>query len=332
MEPQNFLGLGGLTDLGARSGMDMRPTLLRVLTDLYVHRLSHTPDEERHYTELALRMLEVVDVPTRIAAAKRFARYPSPPLRVLQWLARDLPDVAAELRSHPLLQPPAPSTAAQQNTRPTPIAEHAAPGDDEQRADRSAAIDSTTAQKLNDLFFAADADERRLILLSLDVVAPVPAARRRVAHDPSVGEHLEAAVLSGKRDDFAHQLARALSIPRDQAHRIAGDELGEPVVVAGKVLRVPRDVLYRILMFVNPAVGHSVERVHALAVLYDEIMVPAAEEMLAIWQALQHHEHTAARHQPLAWDDETHRSARPAPSVQRHPAVPPRTGERRSAS
>ena len=191
---------------------------------------------------------------------------------------------------------------------------------------------STTAQKLNDLFFAANADERRLILLSLDVVAPVPAARRRVAHDPSVGQHLEAAVLSGKRDDFAHQLARALSIPRDQAHRIAGDELGEPVVVAGKVLRVPRDVLYRILMFVNPAVGHSVERVHALAVLYDEIMVPAAEEMLAIWQALQHHERTAARHQPLAWDDETHRSARPAPSVQRHPAVPPRTGERRSAS
>ena len=141
MEPQNFLGLGGLTELGGRSGMDMRPTLLRVLTDLYVHRLSHTPDEERHYTELALRMLEVVDVPTRIASAKRFARYPSPPLRVLQWLARDLPDVAAELRSHPLLQPPAPSAAAQQNTRSTPIAERSAPGDDEQRADRSAAIE-----------------------------------------------------------------------------------------------------------------------------------------------------------------------------------------------
>ncbi len=123
MEPQNFLGLGGLADLGARSGMDMRPTLLRVLTDLYVHRLSHTPDEERHYTELALRMLEVVDVPTRIAAAKRFARYPSPPLRVLQWLARDLPDVAAELRSHPLLQPPAPSRRRSKTRRPAPIAE-----------------------------------------------------------------------------------------------------------------------------------------------------------------------------------------------------------------
>src|ERR1700730_5335496 len=107
MESQNFFGLDGLTDLSKRTGIDMRPTLLRVLTDLYVHRLSHTADEERHYTELALRMLEAVDVPTRIAMAKRFARYLSPPLRVLQWLARALPIVAAELRAHPLLQPPA---------------------------------------------------------------------------------------------------------------------------------------------------------------------------------------------------------------------------------
>jgi hypothetical protein len=330
MEPQNFFGFGSLADLGARSGIDMRQTLLRVLTDLYVHRLSHTPDEERHYTELALRMLEVVDVPTRIAAARRFARYPSPPLRVLQWLARDLPDVAAELRSHPLLQPPAPAVAAQQNIRATPNAAHRVRGGDQQRADRSA-IDPTTARELNDLFFTASADERRLILLSLDVVTPAPVSRTGVAHDPSVGRHLEAAVLSGKRDDFAHQLARALSIPREQAQRIARDELGEPVVVAGKILRVPRDALYRILMFVNPAVGHSVERVHALAVLYDEIVVPAAEEMLAIWQALHHQGRPAAKHQPLAWDDEAQRSARPAASVLRHPAMTPRT-ERRNAS
>jgi hypothetical protein len=107
MESQNFFSLEGLTDLGRSSGIDMRPTLLRVLTDLYVHRLSHTAEEERHYTELALRMLEAVDVPTRVAVAKRFSRYLSPPLRILQWLARDLPVVAAELRAHPLLQPPA---------------------------------------------------------------------------------------------------------------------------------------------------------------------------------------------------------------------------------
>ena len=107
MQTQYLFGLDGLTALGARTGADMRPTLLRVLTDLYVHRLSHTPEEERHYTVLALRLLEAVDVPTRVTVARRFAGYISPPLRVLQWLTRDLPEVRAQLRSHPLLQPSA---------------------------------------------------------------------------------------------------------------------------------------------------------------------------------------------------------------------------------
>ena len=51
METQHLFGLDWLTALGARTGADMRPTLLRVLTDLYVHRLSHTPEEERHFKE-----------------------------------------------------------------------------------------------------------------------------------------------------------------------------------------------------------------------------------------------------------------------------------------
>src|ERR1700748_1164253 len=100
MQSQNLFGLDGLTDLSKRSGIDMRPTLLRVLTDLYVQRLSHSADEERHYTELAMRMLEAVDVATRVAVAKRFARYLKPPPEVLQWLARDLPIGGAEGRAH----------------------------------------------------------------------------------------------------------------------------------------------------------------------------------------------------------------------------------------
>lgn len=334
MEPYNFFGLGSLADLGTRSGIDMRPTLLRVLTDLYVHRLIHTADEERHYIELALPMLDVVDVPTRIAVARRFARYLSPPLQVLQRLVRDVPEVAAELRAHPLLQPPAPAAAAPQEVSATSHARHHAPDRDEQRADPSYEIDAATASELSDLFFAAGAEERRLILLNLHIVAPVPAARTRTAPDPSVGLQLEAAMLSGKRADFANQLARDLHIPREQALRIVSDELGEAVVVVGKALGIPRDVLYRILMFVNPAVGHSVERVHALAALCDEITVPAAEGMLAIWQALRHQERPAATHRPLAWDDEAHEPARPgSTAAHRGPAAAtPRVGERRSAS
>jgi len=322
MDTQNFFSLDGLTDLSRRNGIDMRPTLLRVLTDLYVHRLTHTPEEERHYTELALRMLEVVDVPTRVAVAKRFARYLSPPLRVLQWLARDLPMVSAELRTHPLLQPPGKAIA--------PAPAHPL-GDAAQSAAALRPMDAATAAELNELFFTSNADERRLILLNLDIVDPVVDGGRRLAADAAIGADLETALLRGKRDLFVLRLARALRIPYVQAQRIARDELGEPVVVACKALGLTREVLYRILMFINPAVGHSVARVHALAALYEEMTAPAADGMLAIWQALNDNERSAGRHRPVSWDDETRRRVRQALIVTRKPATPP-ARDRRNAS
>jgi len=331
MEMRNLFGLESLTDLGKRGGIDMRPTLLRVLTDLYVHRLSHTADEERHYTELALRLLEAVDVATRVAVARRFARYNSPPLRVLQRLARDLPEVVGELRSHPLLKPSTPIAAAPLQSASAHVAVDDATDDKDHRAGTARVLDTATAGELNDLFFAASAHERRLILLNLHVVAPLPAGRIRTVQDPSISARLEVAALSGKRVEFAHLLAAALRIPSEQARRIARDELGEPVVVAARVLTVPRDVLYRILMFVNPAIGHSVERVHALAALHSELTVPAAEGMLAIWQALQDKDRMMPKHRPLAWDNETRRRARPGAATHRS-ATAPRTSERRSAS
>jgi len=331
MEAQNPFGLDGLSDFGLPSGVDIRPTLLQALTDIYVHRLSHTPDEERRYTELALRLLEAVDVPTRIAVARRLAGYLSPPPRVLQWLTGDLPEVAAELRSHSLLQPSAAVDEAAPNLAVMPVVEDDTPHEGERFADAPRAIDLATAGELNELFFAADANERRLILLNLNVVAPIAAGRIGVSRDPSVGRRLEAAALACNREDFAQHLARSLRIPREQARRIGRDDLGEPVVVAGKALGMPREVLHRILMFVNPAVGHSVERVHALAALYDEMTSQAAEGMVAIWQALQQNERAGAKHQPLTWDDEVRQRARPATAGQRTPAAP-RTSERRSAS
>jgi hypothetical protein len=291
MESQNFFGLDGLTDLSKRSGIDMRPTLLRVLTDLYVHRLSHSADEERHYTELSLRMLEAVDVPTRVAVAKRFAHYQTPPLRVLQWLARDLPMVAGELRGHPLLQAPG-FTPRDSGAAAVGSAEIDLVGGGRPARQLGEAVDAAAATELNELFFTATTTERRLILLNMHVVDPNPTLRSQVVTSSSIGQELEGAVLTGKREHFAARLAQALRIPHDQARRIANDQLGEPVLVAAKTLALRRDVLYRILMFVNPAVGHSVERVHTLAALYDALQVEAAEAMLAIWQALPAAERT----------------------------------------
>src|ERR1700682_222469 len=160
MKTPTLSSLNGLADIGLRSGVDMRPTLIRVLTDLYVQKLTHTADEERHYTELALRLLDGVDVatraavaaplgkhlsppqrgiqyivydfpeiaapPPRAAVAPRRAKHLSPPQRVIQYLVNDLPEIAAPLRSHALLKPPA-QPAAPAPTAIAPAVEDIAP-------------------------------------------------------------------------------------------------------------------------------------------------------------------------------------------------------------
>jgi hypothetical protein len=340
MKTPTLSSLNGLADIGLRSGVDMRPTLIRVLTDLYVQKLTHTADEERHYTELALRLLDGVDVPTRATIAARLAKHLSPPLRVVQYLVNDLPEIAVPLRGHAVLRP-----TAQPAAPATPVAivatvEHTAPAESPQQdepiehapvTDLRGTMDATTAGELNDIFFTAAADERRLILLNLHVAAPLSPGQVVVLRDPGIGQRLEAAALGNHREELVKQLAEGLRIPRDQARRIVGDDHGEPIVVAVKALGISRDVVYRLLMFVNPAVGHSVERVHALATLYDEMTAQAAEGMVAIWQALRSETRTAAKHQPLLWNDERSR-ARPAAAVTRRPLAAPRTNIRREVS
>ena len=195
-----------------------------------------------------------------------------------------------------------------------------------------APLDSTIAAELTELFFAASAIERRLILLNLNVVAPVSPGSMRVMRDISVSQRLEAAALGGNREGFAQDLAQALQIPREQARRIVRDDLGEPVVVVAKALNMPREVLYRVLLFVNLTVGHSVERVHALAALNDEMTQAAAEGMVVIWQALRQQDRIVTTHQPPAWNDETRQRARPAIAAVPRLPVTQRTSGRRNAS
>ena len=351
MKTPNLSSLHGLADIGLRSGVDMRPTLLRVLTDLYVQKLSHTADEERHYTELALRLLDGVDMPTRATVSARLAKHLSPPLRVIQYLVNDLPDVAAPLRGHALLQAPArsepePPMAAVPVDEPAPATmvappvEAAAPAEPTVDAepvehapvtDERGATAGATAAELNEFFFNADEGERRLILLNLHVATPTSPGQVAVLRDPGVGQRLETAALGSQRDELVTELAEALRIPREQARRIVRDERGESLVVAVKALGIARDVVYRLLIFVNPAVGHSVERVHALATLFDEMTAQDAEAMIAIWQELRSEARPAAKHQPHLWNDERTR-ARPALPAARRPLGMPRTSVRREVS
>src|SRR5512139_2287811 len=80
--------LDSLVDLACRDGVDIRPTLLRVLTDLYVQKPAHTTQEETQYVELALGLVGSVDAATRAIVAARLAAYPAAPAVVLAKLER----------------------------------------------------------------------------------------------------------------------------------------------------------------------------------------------------------------------------------------------------
>src|SRR5438128_5297455 len=95
-----FAGLEGLFDLAEGNGVDMCATLLRVLTDLYLQRPIHTPEDEHYYTELALRLIDATEISERAALAARLASYPSAPKPVLERLARDVIEVAGPILEH----------------------------------------------------------------------------------------------------------------------------------------------------------------------------------------------------------------------------------------
>src|SRR5262245_31504083 len=76
--PQNP-SLNGLVALSNRSGVDIRPTLLRVVTDLYLRSPVHSEKEEVEYTRMALRLLDHVDGKTRAMIAEKIAGYPNAP-------------------------------------------------------------------------------------------------------------------------------------------------------------------------------------------------------------------------------------------------------------
>ncbi len=84
--------LDSLVDLACRDGVDIRPTLLRVLTDLYVQKPTHSDDEETQYVELALGLIEAADESTRMALKARLEAYPAAPAAVLRKLGSTRPD------------------------------------------------------------------------------------------------------------------------------------------------------------------------------------------------------------------------------------------------
>ena len=254
------------------NGIDMKPTLLRVLTDFYVQKPSHTTQEEKHFPELALRLIEEVDAETRAITAERLRDYVTAPAEVMARLMQPAG------HAQPESAPTPPQDAAQIHPEETQIdtpakALHASVSD----ADRVAAA------HFSGMFFSADSGERQAIMRQLEHGAAMPPALTQADAAAAISR-LEAAALKGRPFEFVREIETSLGIPRIYSEKIVTDPSGEPMLIVARALAMPTDVLQRILLLVNPAIGTSVRRVFDLSALYQELAPQAALRLITLWR------------------------------------------------
>ncbi|MEY9883829.1 DUF2336 domain-containing protein [Bradyrhizobium sp. USDA 329] len=259
-----FPGFDGLMNLSRREGVDVRPTLLRVLTDLYVQTGTHSEDEQRQFVELATRLIDQVDDATRAAVKARLAVYPHTPVPVLQKLGLV---ATQEGRRVPL--PPSPARA---------------PTEPEQRMTADMAMQPKEAAEIHDMFFRAGASERALILHNLAQTPLKAAPRIPTVRAKRAIQILEMAAIAGDVENFTFELGDSLILPSRVAAQIVDDTSGEALAVAARALDMPSPVFQRILLFFKPEIGTSVNAVYRLSRLYDRLAERSALVMLAAWR------------------------------------------------
>jgi hypothetical protein len=252
-------GADSLNGLG-QCGADIRQKLLRALTELYVQKAPHSAEEERQFVELAVRLIDAVDAVTRAEIAFLLANYPGAPADILDRLTANSPNDLNEI-GRPSLHASPDASLSSASTDPD---------------------DTADAVALTQRFFTASPKERATILAELDSDETLEPAALRPS--PDTAGVLETSALAGRPTDLIRKLESELSIARTLAEAIVNDRSGEPIVVAAKALAIPIDVLQRILLFVNPSVGHSVRRVYALSALFGEIGSAAALRLVAAWR------------------------------------------------
>jgi hypothetical protein len=244
-----------------------------------VERPTHTPQEQQQYAELALRLIGKVDHATRTAAAGILRRHPDAPAEILERLGgRPTPSHADE--AQPMGEAPAP--AALEGASGT-AASSAVP--------LNAPVVPMAAQRMlapsafGEAFFASPAAERRRLL----TLIPADANDQDAAIAPEGSEHsygaLDVAAMQGRIGEFTREFERLLAMPKSLCERILNDRSGEPMVIVAKAAGMPISVLQRILLLVNPAVSHSVQRVYDLTDIYHGLDRGVAQTLVALWRA-----------------------------------------------
>ena len=313
----SFPGFDGLITLSRREGVDIRPTLLRVLTDLYVQANAHSGDEARQFVELTSRLIDEVDDATRAAVRARLAVYPGTPVEVARKLG--LRTASPDQRLPLAAQIAATSSAA------VPVK----PPSAQLRMASNLSMQPRDAAEISDMFLHASAGERALILHNLHDSQLRASARIPAARAARAIETLEMAAFAADVENFTLEIGEALILPSRAAAQVVNDPGGEPLACAAKALDMPSAVFQRVLLFLNPEFGSSVHYVYRLSRLYEILSERSALIMLAAWRGATM-EVTRAKYRSSLYDDERHRvrsvpaQTRPAPQLPDTDIVPRR--------
>jgi hypothetical protein len=323
--PQPFANLEGLLQLSRTEGVDIRPALLRVLTDLYVQEPQHSREEAQQYLELALRLIPVVDGSTRAAVGKKLRLYPHTPGELLGKLDGEQPDARAEL---PAAVPAvAPETTA---AAVAPRAELSRP----QNISPPIVPPAASETPIGTAFLRATTEERWPLLARLDDEMDAKPCLLEVR--PGAVERLERAALDRNQREYVRELQQSLALSGRIAWQIVLDEFGEPTLIVARALGMAPEVVLRILMFLNPTVGESVERVFALIRSYEQVTLEAAMAIVTSWRQVSRLAPTAS-YQSLHAPDaasvldsarEGARGAAPRPGEQTAARPTPMTADR----
>ena len=319
-----FSGFDGLMNLSRREGVDIRPTLLRVLSDLYVQTSAHSEEEARQFVELTSRLIDQVDDATRAAVRARLALYPATPTPILKHLGLkpSHPERGALLAR----EIHAPS-GAQATFAPEPAVTSREP---HLRMASNLSMQPADAAEISSLFFGAGSTERALILHNLSETPLKPSPRIPSSRAERAIEALEMAAWVADVENFTLELGETLILPWKIATQVVNDPTGEPLACAAKALGMPGAVYQRVLLFLKPEIGASVHMVYRLSRLYDTLKERSALIMLAAWRgstlAVMR-----AKYRPALHDDERSRARSAAAQTRIAPlpasgAAVPRTG------
>jgi hypothetical protein len=132
-------------------------------------------------------------------------------------------------------------------------------------------------------FFHANPIERKRIVTAMLACPAVQHEERLRRLDRRIGERLERAALRHRTQEFANLLRQAIGLPASIVERVLGDPSGDPLVALCRALEMPFNRTSRIVLFLNPQIGASVQQVFALAGGFEDIAPAGARRMVAAW-------------------------------------------------